>query len=212
MKLVAISMAMFVVVAVGGTARADLRHRDRVEVTFGFLGGQRSYAHQSFAFDEGDASPALATPFVGAPFDGVRVLGFGFDMRVSMRGVRAAYGREFPYPEISPDIMLATASAVPARVRSLETSEHRLSVGYEFVLDRITAYADVIGTAYHASAKVVVGELQSTYSTQGFGFSTRAGLQVPITKYYFVYGHGEVGLTGHVLWAAHIGLGFNLGS
>jgi hypothetical protein len=211
MRTMAMAVVAVGVLGAAAPAGAEPRHRDRLEVTWGFLGGKRSYAHQSFAFDEGDASPALAAPFVGEPFDGVRVLGLGFEVRASINGVRAGIGGDWPYPEIAPDIMLATAGGPPARVRALETEELRLSVGYELMFGKTTAYVDVVGTAYQASAKVVVGDAQSTYSTEGFGFSTRAGVQYPIAKHYFAYTHGEVGLTEHVLWAMHLGLGFDLG-
>jgi hypothetical protein len=191
-------------------AHADRDGRTHMELTWGFVGGQRSYAHQAFAFKEGDVSPALAEPFLGEPFDGVPVLGMGFEVRLVTRGIRTALGYEYPYPRIDPPIMLATAGGPPAQVRALETSELRLSMGYEYAWEPAVVYADLVGTAYEAKAKVVVGDAQSTYDTSGFSFAARVGARLAINKNYFAYAHGEAGLTGHILWAAHGGLGVNV--
>jgi hypothetical protein len=184
-----------------------------IELTWGFLGGERSYAHQSFAYSEGGVSPALEAPFVGEPFDGVPVAGMGFEVRWVQKGVRAGIGAEYPFPKIEPNIMLATAGGgPPAKVRSLDTEEFRLLFGYEYpVSKQVALYADLIGTAYTADAKVTFDGEQSTYTTSGFGFSARGGARLHINKYYFAYAHGEGGMTEHVIWAAHAGLGFFIG-
>jgi hypothetical protein len=57
---------------------------------------------------------------------------------------------------------------------------------------------------------VVVGDAQSTYDTSGFSFAARVGGRLAINDNYFFYAHGEAGLTGHILWAAHAGLGLNV--
>jgi len=213
MRVLRLAPIAVAVISLTSLAHADSdRERTHLELTWGFLGGERSYAHQSFAYSEGGASPALEAPFVGAPFDGVPVAGMGFEVRWTTNGVRAGIGAEYPFPRIEPDIMLAVAGGGPAaKVRSLETQEFRMSIGYEVLLgDLFTVYGDVIGTAYSADAKVVLGNEQSTYSTSGFGFSARGGGSVLINEHYFAYAHVEGGLTEHVLWAGHAGVGFRV--
>jgi len=134
----------------------------------------------------------------------------GFEVRLVTRGIRTAIGGEYPYPRIDPPIMLATAGGPPAQVRALETSELRLSMGYEYAWEPGIVYGGLVGTAYDATAKVVVGDAQSTYDTSGFSFAARVGGRLAISDNYFAYAHGEAGLTGHILWAVHAGLGLNV--
>ena len=86
----------------------------------------------------------------------------------------------------------------------------RYGIGYERTFDKYAVFADLIGTADTVSAKLTVGDLQSTYNSTNFGYSVRVGGRYAINRHYFAHGSVELGLDSNIAGSGYAGVGIRI--
>jgi len=190
------------------SARAD--SADHLGIEFDFLLGARSYDQARFSLIDGNTSPSLVAAFEGAPFDRVAVAGAGMDAHLSIDHVRFAVGFARPYVQFDGPIVArdaVTAQMTTVQVRRMEAKEVQFGIGYELGIERWSAFADLVGTADKVETDLAVGDAQGTYSTKGFGFSTRLGGRYRFHELFYLHAAGELGLTGHRSYGVVAGIG-----
>ncbi len=194
-----------------GTARAE-RRNSHFDMNFAFITGARSYEQAVFAYDEGNANPAISSVFRSQPFTGVGVAGPSGEIGLVINNLRLNVGWAYPYARLgSSQQWAALGGGSTMEVRALELSEMRYGVGYEYsARNRTAIFADLIGTTDKVTAKVVVGDAQSSYVSRNFGFSARVGVRVPVAKQYYAHASGEMGLGGNLDYGAQFGVGLRL--
>jgi hypothetical protein len=199
-----VAASLAALAATAGTAHAG------GGLELGFLGGQRNYQSARFARTAGDTSPSLISTFQGSPFDGVTVAGVGFEMNMTIDGVRVAFGYARPYVQWSGPIMSidpATRLVSTAQVRSMDATEKLFALGYQVGLKKAKLSLDLVGTAGTVTTDLAIGEQQGTYESSNFGFSLRTGVRYPFHKAFYFHAAGEAGLSGSTTFGATFGIG-----
>lgn len=179
-------------------------------IEVGFLTGQRNYQAARFSRVSGDTSPSLISAFQGAPFNGVTVAGVGFEVNLTINGVRVAFGYARPYVQFSGPIVTrdpVTAVTSTAQIRSMNATESLFALGYQLPLKKTRLSLDLVGTADTVDTDLAIGDRQGTYRSTGFGFSLRAGVRHPFQKGFYLFANGEAGLSGSTTLGATFGIG-----
>ncbi len=203
-------IAAVVVASLGLVGSAEAGGLGGGGVEAGFVTGQRDYQAARFSRTAGDTSPSLISAFQGAPFNGVAVAGVGFEMNMTIEGVRVAFGYARPYAQFAGPIVTMdpdTRIVSTAQVRSMNASEKLFALGYQVGLKKSRVSLDLVGTADTVTTDIAIGEKQGTYESSSFGFSLRPGLRHPIHKAFYVHASGEFGLSGSTTWGATFGIG-----
>lgn len=199
--------ALLCVVTWSAPASADTH----LELSFAFIGGQRSYDDATFSYSEGTASPSLGGSFSAPPFSGVSVAGPGVETGLIVNNVRFSFGYHRPYARLSSAQRTAPlAETAPVQVHRVDIRELRYGVGYEQRFDRFALFADLIGTADTVAAKLTVGDLQSTYDSTNFGYSIRVGGRYAINRHYFAHASVEFGLGSNIDGNGLAGVGLRI--
>lgn len=181
------------------------------ELSFAFIGGQRNYENATFSYSEGTASPSLGGSFRSPPFSSVSVAGPGVETNLTVSGVRFSFGYHKPYARLTSSQRAAPlAESAQVQVHGLGIRELRYGIGYERTFDRFALFGDLIGTADKVSAKLTIGDLQSTYESKNFGYSARFGGRYAINRHYFAHASVEFGLNSNVDASGFAGVGLRI--
>lgn len=191
------------------TSPALADHNTHFDMSFSFLGGERSYDNATFGYAEGTASPSLGGSFTSPPFSGVRVAGPGGEANLVVHGVRFTIGYQRPYATLTGQQRSTPLAEAPqVQVHRLDIREIRFGLGFEKQLDRFTLFADLMGTSDKVVAQLTAGDEQSSYESKNFGYSGRLGLRYAINRHYYAHASAEFGLGGNVDGSGYVGVGF----
>lgn len=219
------SVVGLVVVALGSAgqaARAQAQSHDesedadeKVEMTMGFIGGERSYEGMAFETDASvPGAGALVEPFDGAPFDRVGVLGLRYDVRLVVSHVRMTAGVDFPFATYRASDATGTYRVLDqdarVTVQSLRPYELRFGIGGEGRVGPVALFGDLLGGVHWVNATLSIEGQSADYSAVAFAFSLRAGARFYVRDWFFISAAGDLGLVGPVLWNAELSLGFSL--
>jgi hypothetical protein len=156
-----IALGGALVAGLASTAQAD-QISSGVSLEFSYVFGSRSYNLSSFRQTGGDTA---ATVLEGTGLRGAAVAGVGVDLRIAANGFRFSIGYTKPYVQgvirIADPSMTDTVSAM--KVRGVDAGETQFGLGFEYDLEAVALFADLVGTADMVDADIVVGEAQGTY-------------------------------------------------
>ena len=195
--------------------RRTLAAWDHVEVSMGFLAGQRSYTKTAFGFGEGGGAvpgaASLVEPFQRAPYDNVNVYGLRYEARLVVSYVRMTTGFDLPFASFRlgdtngrTDV---AGTPMDTSVRSLSTKDLRFGIGAEYPIGPVAPYVDLIGSVHWVSTTMSVGGTPVDFTGTSFTFTARAGLRLHVRRWFFAAASGEVGLTGDTRWGADVSVG-----
>ena len=188
---------------------------DHVEMSMGFLAGQRAYGSTTFNASSSGApagAASLVEPFQRAPFDRVDVYGLRYDVRLVVSYVRMTAGFDLPFASFSlgdGDAHYSVDGADHAvSVRSLGTKDLRFGIGGEYPFGPLAPFVDLLGAVHWVSTTLTIDGAPADYSAAGFAFAVRAGLRLHVRKWFYATAAGELGLVGDERWGCELGVGF----
>jgi hypothetical protein len=193
------------------------RPRDHVEVTMGFLGGQRSYDGLAFSLDSG--SPAgnipgatrLTKPFTVAPYDTVNMVGLRYEARVHIAYARMTAGFDLPFAIYRQSSAggVYDVGGTPRNVSidTLSAKECHFGLGLEVPFGPFVPFVDLLGGVHWVSTDLYLDGTHGSYSATGYSFTVRGGARVYMNKWFFAQVAGEGGIIGDLRWNAELSVG-----
>lgn len=194
----------------------DYDYDDHLEITLGFLAGQRAYDELPFAHAGGPSEllggSLPAAVIAGADLDQVFVYGLHWDLRLVVSYVRMTLGFDLPFPDTS---TYGSARRLTIRgedrdvaVTDLAPYELRFGLGGEVPFGVVVPFIDLIGAVHWVDMELATGEDTVLYDATRFGFSVRAGAKIHIDEPLFLEVAGEAGIVGDTVWSATLAFGF----
>jgi hypothetical protein len=195
--------------------RRALAAWDHIEMSMGFLAGQRSYTKTAFGFGDGTGAPpgaaSLVEPFQHAPYDNVNVYGLRYEARLVVSYVRMTAGFDLPFSSFrlgdSGGRYDVGGTPMDISVRSLGTKDLRFGIGAEYPIGPVAPYVDLIGSVHWVSTTLSVGGTPVDFTANSFAFAARGGIRLHVRRWFFAAASGEVGLTGDMRWGADLSVG-----
>lgn len=189
---------------------------DHLEISLGFLAGQRAYDKLPFVRAGGPSElfggTLPASIVSGASLDEVLVYGLHWDLRVVLSYVRMTLGFDLPFADGGAfgGSRHVTVRGVERDVTLTDVSpyELRFGLGGEIPFDVIVPFVDLIGAVHWVDVELATGEDLVDYEATRFGFSVRAGAKIYLEEPLFVEVAGEAGIVGDTIWSATLAVGF----
>lgn len=185
-----------------------------VELTMGFIAGQRQYLGAPFESKNGVAV-ALTEPFSRAPYDGTTVFGLRYDLRATVSFIRMTIGLDLPFSTFSSASTTTTyqvdGQGRQVTVQALRPYELRFGLGGELPVSIFAPFVDLLGAAHFVDTGLAIDSEKAEYRAAQFGFSLRAGTRLHVRRWFFAQLAGEAGLYGPVRWNAELSVGFAAG-
>lgn len=190
---------------------------DHLEVSMGFLAGQRRYASTPFALSSAGAgtvagATSLVEPFQRAPFDNVTVLGVRYDLRLVVSYVRMTAGFDMPFTSFrlgdGAGRYVIGGVERDVSVRSIGTKDLRFGLGGEYPIGPVAPFVDLVGAIHWVNTTLAIDGTGHDYAASTFAFSVRGGARLHVRKWFFASAAGEIGLVGDVRWGAELSVGF----
>ena len=197
--------------------RREVATWDHLELSMGFLAGQRRYATTPFNLTNGGAgtvagATSLVEPFQRAPFDNVTVLGVRYDVRLVVSYVRMTAGFDLPFTSFrqaeSTGRYVIGGVERDVSVRSIGSKDLRFGLGGEYPIGPVAPFVDLVGAIHWVSTTLAIDGAGHDYAASTFAFSVRGGMRLHVRKWFFASAAGEIGLVGDVRWGAEMSVGF----
>lgn len=193
----------------------DLRGWDHLEVSMGFLAGQRSYSDTSFKFEDGSTMAGvggMVDPFNNAPFDKVQMYGLRYDLRLVVSFLRMTVGMDIPFASYGngdgTGRYRLAGETRQVSVQKLEALDLRFGIGAELPVGTLVPFVDVLGSVHWITASMAIDDQRADFSATTFAFSSRAGVRLHVRRWFYAAVAGEVGIVGDVMWGAELSVGF----
>jgi hypothetical protein len=193
------------------------RPRDHLEVTMGFLGGQRAYDGLAFSLDSG--SPAgnipgatrLSKPFTVAPYDTVNMVGLRYEARVHISYARMTAGFDLPFSTYRQSsagrVYDVGGTQRNVSIDSLSAKECHFGLGLEVPFGPFVPFVDLLGGAHWVSTDLYIDGTHGSYSATGYAFTIRGGARLYMNRWFFAQVAGEAGIVGDLRWNAELSVG-----
>ena len=193
----------------------SLRAWDHVELSMGFLAGQRRYTQTPWTLNQSGALPgtsALVDPLKRAPYDNVSLFGVRYDARLVVSYVRMTVGFDLPFAAtgLGDGEGRYTIGGVDrdVSVRSLHAHDLRFGIGGEYPIGPVAPFVDLMGAIHWTDTTLAIDGAPHEYDATAFAFSVRAGARLHVRKWFFATASGELGLVGDVRWCTELSVGF----
>jgi hypothetical protein len=190
---------------------------DHLEVSMGFLAGQRRYSSTPFAIAGGGngsvaGATSLVAPFQRQPFDNAAVFGVRYDVRVVVSYVRMTAGFDLPFTAFNLGDGTGRYSVGgvdrDVSVRSIGGKDLRFGLGGEYPFGPVAPFVDLVGAIHWVNTTLAIDGVGNDYVSSIFAFSVRAGARLHVRKWFFASLAAELGIVGDVRWGADLSVGF----
>jgi len=188
---------------------------DHIELSMGFIAGQRRYTSTPWALSSGSGLPgtsAIVDPLKRAPYDNVPMFGVRYDARLVVSYVRMTAGFDMPFAATglgAGDGRYSIGGVDrDVSVRSIHAKDLRFGIGGEYPIGPVAPYVDLVGAIHWTSTTLAIDGQSHDYDATTFAFSLRGGARLHVRKWFFATASGEVGLVGDLRWGAELSVGF----
>lgn len=191
-----------------------LRAWDHVELSMGFVAGQRRYTQTPWTLSSGNlpGTSAIVDPLKRPPYDNVPMFGVRYDARLVVSYVRMTVGFDLPFAATglgSGDGRYSIGGVDrDVSVRSIHAKDLRFGIGGEYPIGPVAPFVDLVGAIHWTSTTLAIDGQSHDYDASTFAFSLRSGMRLHVRKWFFATASGEVGLVGDLRWGAELSVGF----